>query len=52
MRGVILGSLTDDDTSHQAGNDRAGKSDPVLDAQEIQDAESSNGNEDSTDVGT
>jgi hypothetical protein len=52
VRGVVFRGLADDDTRRQACDDGEGESHPVLDAQEIQDAESSDGNEQGTDVGS
>ena len=50
MRGVVLCSLSDDDTCCQTGDDGERETNPVLDTQEIEYAEGGNGDEHGADV--
>ena len=52
MRGVIFGSLTDDDTGSQTRDNREGEAEPVFNTQEVEDGESSDSNEHGAHVGT
>ena len=51
MRGVILSSLTDNNTCSQTGNNREGKTEPILNTQEIENGKGGNGYQYGTDIG-
>ena len=50
VRGVILGGLPDDDAGQESRDDRERQSDPVLDSQQIEDAERRAGDQQRTEI--